>query len=179
MEEQQKTLEEQLSDCQLKMEEYLLGWQRERADFANYKKDEAKMREESRFYIKSKIIYEFLIVLDNFDMALKHMPEDLKSNNWIMGVSHIRQQLEIILKGEGAEEIKCIGEKFDPVMHEALEEVEMTGEGKEPAFASAAAKAMADKKAMAGKSGVILEELQKGYRLDGRVIRPAKVKISK
>lgn len=164
--EQQENLEElkkQLEDCRLKIEEYLEGWQRERADFANYKKDEAKTRDESRFYIKSKIVYEFLMVLDNFDLALKHTPEDLKDNNWVKGVSHIRQQLEMILKGEGAEEIKCIGEKFDPVMHEALEEVESDkvsdGSGSSPQ--------------------VVLEELQKGYKLDGRVIRPSKVKISK
>lgn len=149
-------LQSQLSECQQKMAEYLVGWQRERADFANYKKDESKMREESRFYIKSKIVYEFLVVLDNFDMALKHMPEDLKDNNWVKGVSHIRQQLEAILKGEGAEEIGCVGEKFDPAVHESLEEVESEKE-----------------------SGVVLEELQKGYKLDGRVLRPAKVKISK
>lgn len=149
-------LQSQLSECQQKMAEYLVGWQRERADFTNYKKDESKMREESRFYIKSKIVYEFLVVLDNFDMALKHMPEDLKDNNWVKGVSHIRQQLEAILKGEGAEEIGCVGEKFDPAVHESLEEVESEKE-----------------------SGVVLEELQKGYKLDGRVLRPAKVKISK
>lgn len=156
MEEQQKNIEEQLADCNQKAEEYLVGWQRERADFTNYKKDESKMREESRFYIKSKIVYEFLVVLDNFDMALKHMPEDLKDNNWVKGVSHIRQQLEAILKGEGAEEIGCVGEKFDPAIHESLEEVESEKE-----------------------SGEVLEELQKGYKLDGRVLRPAKVKISK
>lgn len=152
----EQNLQSQLSECQQKMEEYLNGWQRERADFANYKKDETKTREESRFYIKSKIVYEFLTVLDNFDLALKHMPEDLEDNNWVKGVSHIRQQLETILKGEGAEEIRCVGEKFDPALHEALEEIESEKE-----------------------SGVILEELQKGYKLDGRVIRPSKVKISK
>lgn len=174
MDEQQKTLEEQLTECKQKAEEYLIGWQRERADFTNYKKDEAKLREDTRFYIKSKIIYEFLTVLDNFDLALKHMPEDLKNNNWIMGVSHIRQQLEMILKSEGAEEIKCIGEKFDPAMHEALEEVEATGEERESGGSTHSINS-----GQAGSPQVILEELQKGYKLDGRVIRPAKVKISK
>lgn len=149
-------LQKQLDECNKKCQEYLTGWQRERADFANYKKDEAKTRDESRFYMKSKIVYEFLTVLDNFDLALKHTPEDLKADNWVRGVSHIRQQLEMILKGEGAEEMRCVGEKFDPALHEALEEVESEKE-----------------------SGVILEELQKGYKLDGRVIRPSKVKISK
>lgn len=150
-------LKSQLEECNKRAEEYLIGWQRERADFTNYKRDESKLREETRFYIKSKIIYEFMTVLDNFDLALKHTPEELKGNNWITGVSHIRQQLEIILKSEGAEEIKCIGERFDPTLHEALEEVEDAGK----------------------ESGVVLEELQKGYKIDGRVIRPAKVKISK
>lgn len=148
--------QKQLEECQKQAQQYLDGWQRERADFANYKKDEQKSREEYRFYAKSKIIYEFLTVLDNFDLALSHTPEDLKKNNWVTGVSHIRQQLEMILRSEGAEEIKCIGEKFDPAMHEALEEVESDRE-----------------------SGIIIEELQKGYMLDGRIIRPAKVKISK
>lgn len=154
--ENESDLQKQFEECNEKCQEYLTGWQRERADFANYKKDEAKTREESRFYMKSKIVYEFLTVLDNFDLALKHMPEDLKSNNWAKGVSHIRQQLEMILKGEGAEEIRCVGEKFDPAVHEALEEAESDKE-----------------------SGIVLEELQKGYKLDGRVIRPSKVKISK
>lgn len=156
MEEQQKTLEEQLVECQQKSEEYLTGWQRERADFANYKKDEAKLREDIKFYTKSKIVYEFLNIFDNFDLALKHLPPDLAENNWAKGIMHIRQQFEMILKGEGAEEIKSAGEKFDPALHEALEEIESEKE-----------------------SGIILEELQKGYKLDGRVIRPSKVKISK
>ncbi|KKP98852.1 MAG: Protein GrpE [Parcubacteria group bacterium GW2011_GWD2_38_12] len=156
MEDQQNNLEKELIECKQKAEEYLLGWQRERADFVNYKRDETKIQEESRFYMKSKIIYEFLAILDNFDMALNHMPEDLKDNNWVKGVSHIRQQLEMILRGEGAEEIKCIGDKFDPTLHESLEDIESDEE-----------------------SGIILEELQKGYKLDGRVIRPSKVKISK
>lgn len=160
-----QNLQMQLEECQKKSEEYLSGWQRERADFANYKKDEAKLREDIKFYTKSKIIYEFLNIFDNFDLALKHMPPDLSENNWAKGIMHIRQQFEMILKGEGVEEIKSIGEKFDPTLHEALEETET--EGKE--------------------GGIILEELQKGYKLvldrdrglDGRVIRPSKVKISK
>lgn len=169
MEEQKNNIEEELVECKKKAEEYLSGWQRERADFANYKKDEVKLREDMKFYAKSKIIYEFLNIFDNFDLALKHMPPELAENNWAKGIMHIRQQFEIILKGEGVEEIKSIGEKFDPTLHEALEEVEATGEEKEPAFA----------KATAGESGIVLEELQKGYKLDGRVIRPVKVKISK
>lgn len=160
MEELQKTLEEQLLECQQKLEEYLSGWQRERADFVNYKKDEVKLREDMKFYTKSKIIYEFLNIFDNFDLALKHMPPELSENNWAKGIMHIRQQFEIILKGEGVEEIKSIGEKFDPTLHEALEEISPpVGEEKE--------------------SGIVLEELQKGYKLDGKVIRPSKVKISK
>lgn len=157
MEEQQKILEEQLVECQQKSEEYLIGWQRERADFSNYKKDEQKLRDDIKFYTKSKLVYEFLNIFDNFDLALKHMPPDLAENNWAKGIMHIRQQFEMILKGEGVEEIKSVGEKFDPSFHEALEEIE--AEEKE--------------------SGMILEELQKGYKLDGRVIRPSKVKISK
>ena len=172
MEEPQKTLEEQLSECQQKMEEYLMGWQRERADFANYKKDEAKTREEFRFYIKAKIVYEFLTVLDGFDLALKHMPEDLKDNNWVKGLSYIRKQLEMILKGEGAEEIKCVGEKFDPATHEALEEVDSTHSPQVDLAGSPQVDSTSSPQ-------VVLEELQKGYRLDGRVIRPSKVKISK
>lgn len=155
--ENNNDLQSQLLECQQKMTEYLEGWQRERADFVNYKKDEAKMREDIKFYTKSKIIYEFLNIFDNFDLALKHSPPDLAENNWAKGIMHIRQQFEMILKGEGVEDIKSVGEKFDPSLHEALEEIEV--EGKE--------------------GGIILEELQKGYKLDGRVIRPSKVKISK
>ena len=56
MEDQQNNLEKELIECKQKAEEYLLGWQRERADFVNYKRDETKIQEESRFYMKSKII---------------------------------------------------------------------------------------------------------------------------
>lgn len=156
MDNKQNDLEKEIIECRQKSEEYLSGWQRERADFANYKKDEAKLREDVKFYTKSKIIYEFLNIFDNFDLALKYMPPDLAENNWAKGIMHIRQQFEIILKGEGVEEIKSVGEKFDPILHEALEEIESEKEGE-----------------------TILEELQKGYKLDGKVIRPSKVKISK
>jgi len=93
----------------------------------------------------------------------------------IQGFLQIKIQLEEFLKNQGVEEIKAVGEAFDPNLHEVMEEIE-------PAFAPASAEATAGKKATEGKeikSGVIIEEIQKGYKINGRLLRPAKVKVTK
>ena len=119
-------------------------------------------------YANIDLILKILPILDNFEKAAHQnfLPENLsgqekeKINQVNQGYLQIKRQLQDFLKNQGVEEIKSLNEKFDPNFHEIVE----------PALAEAAA----------GKeSGTIIEEVQKGYLLNGKVLRPAKVKINK
>ncbi len=153
MEELKKKLEE----CQKLKEEYLAGWQRARADLLNYKKEELERIGELIKYADIGLISKILPILDNFELAEKKLPENLKNDENIKGLLLIKNQIEDFLKSQGVEEIKSVGERFDPNFQEVIEEVEV--EGKE--------------------SGIVLEEVQKGYLINGRLLRPAKVRVRK
>ena len=169
MEKEIEELKKQLEECQKLKEEYLAGWQRARADFLNYKKEEMERIGEFFKYANLNLILKFLPILDNFEIAEKKLPENLKTDVNVKGILQIKNQILEFLKNQGVEEIKAIGEAFDPNLHEVMEEIE-------PAFAPASAEAAAGKEI---KSGVIIEEIQKGYKINGRLLRPAKVKVTK
>lgn len=144
-----KKLKKELEDCRKEKEEYLAGWQRAKADFINARKDEEKRMEEFAKFSAQNVLRDFLPVADSIDMALKHENSD--------GLRQIKAQLAETLKRNGAEEIEAGGGlKFNPAEHEAIEEVAVETESED---------------------GVIIEELQKGYKLFNRVIRPSKVKV--
>ena len=175
MEKEIEELKKQLEECQKLREEYLAGWQRARADFLNYKKEEIERIEEILKYADVGLILKILPILDNFEIAEKKLPENIKNEENVKGILQIKNQILEFLKNQGVEEIKAVGEAFDPNLHEVMEEIE-------PAFAPASAEATAGKKATEGKeikSGVIIEEIQKGYKINGRLLRPAKVKVTK
>ena len=175
MEKEIEELKKQLEECQKLREEYRAGWQRARADFLNYKKEEMERIGEFFKYANLNLILKFLPILDNFEIAEKKLPENLKTDVNVKGILQIKNQILEFLKNQGVEEIKAVGEAFDPNLHEVMEEIE-------PAFAPASAEATAGKKATEGKeikSGVIIEEIQKGYKINGRLLRPAKVKVTK
>jgi len=169
MEKEIEELKKQLEECQKLREEYLAGWQRARADFLNYKKEEIERIEEILKYADVGLILKILPILDNFEIAEKKLPENIKNEENVKGILQIKNQILEFLKNQGVEEIKAIGEAFDPNLHEVMEEIE-------PAFAPASAEAAAGKEI---KSGVIIEEIQKGYKINGRLLRPAKVKVTK
>jgi len=158
----QEEFKKQLEECEKKAAEYLSGWQRERADFLNYKKEEMERIGQLINYAREELILEILPLMDNFEVIEKKLPENLKKNENIKGLLQIKIQFHDFLKSLGVEEIKSVGEKFDPKFHESVEEVEP---------ASPADKGI--------KSGIIVEEIQKGYKSNGRLLRPAKVKVSK
>lgn len=136
----------------LKNQDALDSWKRCQADFENYKKDQAKHQEEFRKYAKMDMTLQILPVLDNFEMSLEHVPEEKKGNGWVEGITHIKRQIEDVLKNNGVEEIEVkAGDKFDPEIHEAV-----GGEGKKE---------------------VVKKVLQKGYKLNGRIIRAARVEV--
>ena len=174
-------LQAKLEECQKLKEEYLAGWQRERADFLNYKKGEFERVGEILKYAGESLILKLLPILDNFEIAEKEVrsmnPEETKTEESIKGFLQIKAQIKDFLKNQGVEEIKTIGERFDPNFHEVVEEVEV-----KPTSAEATAgKPGSAEAAMAGdkESGIIIEEIQKGYKINDRLLRPAKVKVTK
>ncbi|MCX6718317.1 MAG: nucleotide exchange factor GrpE [Candidatus Staskawiczbacteria bacterium] len=137
-----------------KEEEYLNGWKRERADFLNYKKDEMERIGQLVKYANEEIILNILPILDNLCLAASHIKDP--------GVEQIKKQLEDFLKKEGIEHIEAIGKEFDPNFHEVIEEI-----GPDEPLAKK------------GKPCTIVEEVQRGYTLHGKLIRVAKVKVTK
>ena len=154
--DEEKKLSE-LEECQKLKDEYLAGWQRSRADLLNYKKEEMERIGDILKYANEGLILKILPILDNFEVAKKKLPENLKNDEHVKGLLLIKNQILDFLKSQGVEEIKSVGEKFDPNFHEVVEETEEK-----------------DK-----ESGIIIEEIQKGYKINGRLLRPAMVKISK
>lgn len=142
-------------DLKKKADEYLEGWKRERAAFLNHKKEEMERISALMKYADEELIMKMLPILDNWALAEKNIPEELKKDKNVEGILQIHQQFRNFLKAQGVEEIKAVGEKFDPNFHEVVREVE----GKE--------------------SGIIVEETQKGYTLNKKVIRASKVVINK
>ena len=156
--EKKKTrdFKKELEKCEKEKEEYLAGWQRARADFLNYKKDETERTQQALRGQNEDLILEILLVLDSFERAEEGVEKE-KDNKFIKGFLQIKAQLQGFLNYQKVEEIEAVGKKFDPSFHEAIAEVENAKE----------------------ESGIVIEELQKGYMLNGKVLRPAKVKISK
>ncbi len=137
-------------------DEYLEGWKRARADFVNYKKNEAARIEAAKKRVKKDFINDILEILDNFYLAEENMTEDEKGH-YSTGFINIRKQFEKLLKDRGVQIIDCEGREFDPNLHEAI--------------------AMIDSEK--GESDEIAEVVRKGYLLDGELLRPARVKVIK
>ncbi|MFA5172823.1 MAG: nucleotide exchange factor GrpE [Candidatus Paceibacterota bacterium] len=138
-----------LKACLKDKEEYLNGWKRAKADLENYKKEEAARAEMLAKFANVALLRDLLSVMDSFDLAISAEKEN-------KGLILIRTQLESFLLKNGMEPIKAMGEKFDPEIHEAVQEEEGKGE-----------------------SGIVTAEIERGWKLYEKVIRPAKVKVSK
>ena len=150
-------LNKKLEENEKIKKEYLAGWQRSRADLLNYKKEETERIASILKYANEDLILKILLILDNIYIAENKIPDDLKNNSWVKGILQVKTQILDFLKNQGVDEIKALGEKFNPNFHEAIEEVDVQ-----------------DK-----EQGIIIEEIQKGYKLQGKVIRPAKVRVTK
>ncbi len=155
-----KILEEikkKLEECEKKTVEYLAGWQRTRADFLNYKKEEMEKVKGLLGYASEEWVLKILPILDNFEVAKKRIPENLKNDETIKGFMQIKTQIQDFLKNQGVEEIECLGKKFDPNLYEVVGEVEIKNK----------------------EAGIVIEEVQKGYTINSRLLRPVKVKVAK
>lgn len=145
-----------LIDSEAKAEEYLDGWQRSAAEFANYKKRVNREKAEFHQYAKGEIIKGYLEILDDLERALEDRPEKGEGATWSEGIEIIYRKLLAKLEAEGVKPMKAVGEQFDPNIHEALMQEES-----EP-----------------HQSGEIIEVLKEGYWIGDKVLRPALVRIA-
>ena len=144
----------ELEEITKQRDEYLAGWQRTKADFINYKKEEMRHMEDVARYGSEGLIKDLISVLDNFDLGLRTLE---KAGPVEKGVYLIRSQIEDILKKRGLVKVEIIeGDVFDPASAEALAEV-----------------------ASEKPAGAVVEVIEQGYRLHEKVLRPARVIISK
>ena len=152
-----KELCDQIELLQKEKDELFAKLQRVSADYANFQKRVPKQISDTIGYEKERIIKSLLPALDNFEHTLQnaHSAEDVEV--LIKGIRIIYDQLIEILKSHNVEQIKALGETFDPAVHEAM--TQRTDEDKD--------------------QNVVLEEFQKGYKLNGRVIRPSRVIVNK
>ena len=151
------TLQKELQEAQTQAAEYLDGWQRARAEFANYKRRQEQEREELHRLANATLIQRLLPMIDDFERAFQTLPSHLLSLTWIDGPALIHRKLEAALQAEGLTPIAVEpGQPFDPLLHEAV-----TRETHEDF-----------------EEGQVIAELQKGYKLGHRVLRPTLVRVS-
>ena len=150
-------LQGELAASQAKADEYLAGLQRERAEFANYRRRTAEEREAMLGLAGEDLIRKVLVLADDFDLAIDARPEAIAADPWVEGVTAIDRKLRVLLESEGVTQVDASrGRPFDPREHEAIATVPGTGLGE----------------------GEIVEEIRRGYRLRDKVVRPALVAVA-
>jgi molecular chaperone GrpE len=152
-----KKLRSSLKQATGEKEEYLTGWQKERAEFANYRKQEDERRMHFSESVRERILTRFLSVIDSFDMAFANKEAWEKiDENWRKGVERIYTQMNTIFEEYGVKAIGKVGETFDPNIHQSIDLIET------------------DKKELDHK---VANVNQKGYKLGERIMRPARVNV--
>jgi molecular chaperone GrpE len=150
-------LRDTIKDLQKEKDELFGKLQRVSADYINFQKRVPKQIADTIAYEKEKIIKTLLPALDNFEHTLQNTHSAENTDVLVKGIRIIYDQMLDILRTHGVEHIKALGEKFDPVLHEVImQKVEPEKE-----------------------ENIVLEEFQKGYKLNGRVIRPSRVIVNK
>ncbi len=150
-------LKQLLEQERAKSAEYLDHWRRAAADFANYKKRIEKDNSEFTRFANSVLIARLLPVLDDLDRALQTIPDNLRALTWVDGIVLIARKMAALLEAEGLKPIDAVGKPFDPNVHEAVIHEETDQH----------------------EDGIVIAELQKGYKLNDRVLRPTMVKVAK
>ncbi|HEY8477480.1 MAG TPA: nucleotide exchange factor GrpE [Chloroflexota bacterium] len=149
-----EALRQRVAELERKAEERLQQWQRVQADFINFRRRVEQEREEQAKFAASTLVADLLSVLDDFERAFQTLPVDLQRLTWIGGVALIHRKLEAILERHGLQPIEALGKEFDPYEHEAVLREDDT-------------------------STKVVAELQRGYKLHNRVLRPTLVKLGK
>ncbi len=144
----------QLEEAKEEAQTNLSGWQRAQADFANYQKREEGKQREIMEFAKEVAIVKMLPTLDTLGQGLKHAPQNV-DETWLKGINATLAQLDKVLEEMGVKKIDAVGKPFDPNFHEAVREVP------------------------GDEDNMVVEDLQTGYEINGKVIRPSQVVISK
>jgi molecular chaperone GrpE len=152
-----KELRRQLEDLQKEKDEIFSKYQRVNADYANFQKRAPRQIAESVAYEKEALVRTLLPGLDSFNHALAERRSAENTEAVFKGMRIVYEQLLDILRSHGVEQIQAVGRKFDPAVHQAIMQKTVLDE----------------------EDGIILEEFQKGYKLNGRTIRPSKVIVNK
>ena len=150
-------LQKELSEAISQAETNLTGWKQTQADFENFRKRKEAESAEWITFGKQAGFVQILPVLDSLEQAIAHAPQlaDPKYQNWKNGLDGIVKQIDEAIAKMNIKKIEALGQKFDPNVHEAVREV--PGE----------------------EDGIVAEVYQTGYTLDGKVLRPAQVAITK
>ncbi|MCS6881419.1 MAG: nucleotide exchange factor GrpE [Oscillochloridaceae bacterium] len=149
-------LQARLAEAEAQAAEYKDQWLRAAADYKNFKRRVEIERAELIRSASSALLLKLLPVLDDFERAIANIPPEIAETPWWSGTQLIAQKLRTILESEGVKPIEALGQEFDPNLHEAVlyEEAE-------------------------GQEGKVIAELQKGYKLGDRVLRPSMVKVGR
>jgi molecular chaperone GrpE len=147
-----EALKAALAEEKAKAENYLDNWKRAQADFINYKRRNEQDKQETSKFANSVLILNLLPVLDDLERALNSVPQRLAKAAWVDGIRLIERKFRASLEAQGLTPIKALGKPFDPNLHEAT----MHSQGKE---------------------GIVVGEIQRGYKLHDRLLRPAKVAV--
>ncbi len=146
-----------LAEAEARAEEYLDGWQRARAEFANYRRRQEQQRKQMQVNAKANVLVQLLPVMDDLKRALEAVPEEIEGNPWVSGVEQVQRKWQAALEREGLSALLVkAGESFDPNIHEALTH--------EPSTEV--------------EAGKVIEVVQPGYEVDGVILRPALVRVS-
>jgi len=149
-----ESLQKALAEEKEKAEKYLANWQRAQADFSNFKKRNEQEKIENAKFVNALLMSSLLPVLDDLERALNNVSAKLAGFTWVDGIGLIYRKLLAILESQGLSKIAAQGQDFDPDFHQAV-------------------------LYEAGEEGKVIEELQKGYMLHDRLLRPAMVKVGK
>jgi molecular chaperone GrpE len=147
-----ESLKRALAEEREKADANLAGWQRAQADLTNFKRRSEQDRADYARFANSSLMLEILLVLDDMERALEHVPPKLASTAWVDGINLIYRKLKSTLESQGLTEIEALGKQFDPILHEAVRQAR-------------------------GEEGIVIEEIRKGYQLHDRVIRPTMVVV--
>ena len=149
-----EALKKALAEANEKAETNLAGWQRERADFVNYKKRVEQEKSEAVHWSNAELIKSILPVLDDMEHAFSMVDPEFEHSSWVEGFRQIQRKLQDVLRSHGCTEIQCLGESFDPNLHEAIAYEE-------------------------GDEGKVIREHRKGYKLGDRVLRASQVVVGR
>lgn len=148
---------DQVAELERQVDENYQRMLRVQADFDNFRRRTVKEKEDFAKYASAKLVEQLLPLLDNFERALAvAVPDAQGSNSFVTGIEMIYRQMAQILEAEGLKPIASVGQPFNPEYHQAIMREEAEDQ----------------------EEGIILEELQKGYMIKDKVLRPSMVKVS-